>query len=210
MEYPKVNSLFKRREKDRSFILGDYSCPEFELVKRWRVEEKVDGTNVRIVYDPNAQGDKVTILGRSKDSGMPTYLVEFLKNHFTPDRLNQAFGESKYTCTLYGEGYGHTIQSAGPKYRKDVAFMLFDVRVGTFWFTREAAREKAELLQIPFPPDLGIMTEAEIMDFVLSKPASHCSLLPQPMEGIIARTEPLMLFRNGKPVMWKLKVRDFK
>lgn len=87
--------------------------------------------------------------------------------------------------------------------------MLFDVRVGTFWFTREAVREKAEQLEVPMPPDLGIMTEAEIMDFVLSRSQSRCSLLPQPIEGIIARTEPLMLFRNNKPVMWKLKVRDF-
>jgi len=83
MEYPKIHSLFKRREEDHSLILGDYSCQEFELIKRWRVEEKIDGTNIRIVYDPNAEFDKVTILGRSKDSGMPVYLLAFLTNHFT-------------------------------------------------------------------------------------------------------------------------------
>jgi len=208
MSYPKINSLFKRNEKDHSFIIGDYSCQEFELIKRWRVEEKIDGTNVRIIYDPSAE-EKVTILGRSKDSGMPVYLVEFLKNHFTVERLSAIF-DQKYKCILYGEGYGHTIQSAGPRYRKDVSFMLFDVIVGSFWLTREVVREKAEQLQVPFPPELGIMTEAEIVDFIHSKPQSLCSTQPQVMEGIIARTEPLMLFRNGNPLMWKLKVRDFE
>ena len=28
-------------------------------------------------------------------------------------------------------------------------------------------------------------------------------------EGIVARTEPLLLFRNGEPLKWKLKTRDF-
>ncbi len=32
---------------------------------------------------------------------------------------------------------------------------------------------------------------------------------PQIIEGVIARPEPLLLFRTGKPVVWKLKVRDF-
>jgi len=209
MEYPKIHSLFKRNEKDHSFIVGDYSCPEFDLIKRWRVEEKIDGTNVRIVYDPHAEHEKIAILGRSKDSGMPTYLVEFLKNHFTVQRLHETFGEVRHKIILFGEGYGHTIQSAGPKYRKDVNFMLFDILIGSFWLTREVVQEKATLLQVPFPPELGIMTEVEIVDFVKSKPQSLCSATPQVIEGIIARPEPLMLFRNNKPIVWKLKVRDF-
>lgn len=208
MEYPKINSLFKRNKEDNLFILGDYSCQEFDLIKRWRVEEKIDGTNVRIIYDPEAQGDKVTILGRSKDSGLPAYLIEFLKSHFTVERLKGAF-DTKYKCILYGEGYGHTIQSAGPNYRKDVSFMLFDIVVGSFWLTREVVQEKAALLQLAAPPELGIMTETEILNFIHSKPQSLCSVKPQVLEGIVARPEPLMLFRNGKPIMWKLKVRDF-
>ena len=30
------------------------------------------------------------------------------------------------------------------------------------------------------------------------------------MEGIVARSHPLMLFRNGNPVMFKLKAIDYK
>ena len=29
-------------------------------------------------------------------------------------------------------------------------------------------------------------------------------------EGIVARSHPLMLFRNGKPMMFKLKVEDYE
>lgn len=209
MEYPKINSLFKRNEHDHSFIMHDYSCPEFPLIKTWRVEEKIDGTNIRIIYNPLSNEEKVTFHGRSKDSKMPDYIHDFLKNHFTVEKLNAAFGDLKSSVILYGECYGKNIQTAGPFYRKDVHFMLFDVLVGHWWLTREAIREKAACLDVPTPPDLGSMTEAEIMAFIHSKPLSLCSDKSQVMEGIIARPEPLLLFRNGKPLVWKLKVKDF-
>ncbi|HSW73681.1 MAG TPA: RNA ligase family protein [Candidatus Limnocylindria bacterium] len=207
MEYPKINSLFKRNQ-DNSFIFGDYSCPEFTLIKQWRIQEKIDGTNVRIIFDPAAD-EKVVILGRSKDSGMPTFLVEYLKNHFTTERLSTVL-DTTHKSILYGEGYGNRIQSAGPFYRKDVGFMLFDIHIGSFWLTREAVQEKAQQLAVAYPPDLGIKTETEIIEFVQSKPHSLCSYRAQVMEGIIARPEPLLLFRNNKPLVWKLKVRDFE
>lgn len=211
MEYPKINSLFKRNDKNHSLIIGDYSCKEFDLISHWRIEEKIDGTNVRVVYDPNAiDENKISFFGRSNDSQMPAHLLEFLKSHFTLDRLNSVFSDSQSKFTLYGEGYGHNIQSAGLFYCKEVGFMLFDILASSWWLTREVIQEKAIQLQLPTPPDLGIMTKNEILDFVQSKSQSKCSIKPMVMEGIVARTEPLMLFRNGKPIMWKLKVKDFE
>lgn len=210
MEYPKIHSLFKRSEQDHSFIMGDYACEEFGLIKRWQIEEKIDGTNIRVEYDPHAEADQqVTFYGRSKDSQMPEHLLVVLKQHFTPERLHAVFGDIRSKCTLYGEGYGNNIQAAGPFYRPDVFFMLFDILVGNWWLAREAVAEKAALLTVPVPPILGTMSEEEIIAFVQSKPASQCSAKPQVIEGIIARPQPLLLFRNGKPVIWKLKVRDF-
>ena len=50
--YPKIKSLFKRDEKTFKFT-DEYSCPEFELLKglRWVATEKVDGTNIRVIFD---------------------------------------------------------------------------------------------------------------------------------------------------------------
>lgn len=211
MEYPKINSLFKRNKIDNALIMNDYACPEFSLIKQWQIEEKIDGTNIRIIYDPLAESieDKIAILGRSKDSAMPAHLFEFLKNYFTLDRLEYVLAGAKSRCTLYGEGYGHNIQSAGPFYRKTVGFMLFDILIGHWWLTRKDVVQKAQDLEIPFPPTLDIMNEQEIINFVQSEPASRCTIKPYVMEGIIARPEPLILFRNGQPLMWKLKVKDF-
>ena len=211
MEYPKIHSLWKRTsETDHTFLVGDYSCEEFGLITRWSVEEKIDGMNVRIVYEPSSEGNfVVSFLGRSKDSKMSDYVLEYLKNYFTIEKLFKAFGEAKTKVTLYGEVYGFNVQASGPFYKEELGFMLFDIFVGHWWFTREAIKEKAVLLGVPTPPELGMMTEQEIIEFVKSKPQSRCSIKSQVMEGIIARTEPVLLFRNGRPVVFKLKVKDF-
>lgn len=227
MEYVKINSLWKREgwyfdqdkkkspdyQKGRqSFIIGDYSEEEFGAIKRWRVEEKVDGTNIRITFDMNKVVTKeplVSFGGRTDNAQIPCRLLDYLQSHFTEERMFTRFAGKTLQCILFGEGYGPKIQKGGENYRKTPGFILFDVWVGGWWLKREDVQQIAKELEIEHCPDLGVMTEDEIVEFVKAKPLSRCSETPQVMEGIIARSEPLMLFRNGKPLMWKLKCKEF-
>ena len=202
MLYPKINSLWKR-DDDHLLMPGHYSCEEFGSITKWRVEEKIDGTNIVVKF---VDGE-VSFSGRTKKADIPKHLLEYLTNHFTVDRLASLFPEGK-RVTLYGEGYGPKIQT-GDFYRPDVSFMLFDILVDHWWFTRDDLQNLGDQLDLPTPPDLGVMTEQEIIDYVKSKPDSLCSIKPQVTEGVICRPQPLMLFRNGKPIMWKLKVKEF-
>jgi hypothetical protein len=110
---------------------------------------------------------------------------------------------------LFGEGYGPKIQASGGNYRKDVGLIIYDVLVGSWWLKRADVLAISQQLGIPMVPQLGIMSEEEIVAFVKSKPLSQCSLNPQMMEGVVCRSEPLMLFRSGKPLIWKLKCKEF-
>ena len=75
---------------------------------------------------------------------------------------------------------------------------------------RNKVEEFAELLFIEPVPDLGIKTKDEIIEFIKSKPVSKIAQTEgHIMEGVVVQTEPLVLFRNGNPLKWKLKVRDF-
>ena len=51
MKYPKIETLFNRDENFK-IVEGNYRLPEFENVTNWTITEKVDGTNVRIIYQP--------------------------------------------------------------------------------------------------------------------------------------------------------------
>lgn len=203
MDYPKINSLWKRAG-DHSFIVGDYSCAEFALINNWRVEEKIDGTNIVVHYLDTT----VSYQGRTQNAAIPPFLVAYLENHVTSELMSTVFPENK-SVVLFGEGYGGRIQASGPSYRDDVGFMLFDALVDGLWQTREELARIGDQLNLPVPPQLGVMTEAEIVDLVKSKPLSRCSIKPQAIEGVVVRSEPLLLFRNGNPLTWKLKVRDF-
>ncbi len=234
MQYPKINSLWKRqgwyfeegKKKDpsyqegrQSFIIGDYAIPEYSLIKKWRIEEKIDGTNIRILFT-KVCGNKTipSILGRTAEANIQSCLLPVLQNLATWESFDKIFPMETSKCpaaaaeelVLYGEGYGHNIQSAGPKYRKDAAFILFDVQLNRHFMPRECVEEIASKLSIPVVPTLGVFTEDEIVEFVKSKPQSLCSIEPQTIEGIIARTDPQLFTGNSGRVMWKLKCKEFK
>ena len=225
MEYPKINSLWKREgwyfdegkkksaeyQKGRqSFIMGDYAQPEFGNIKKWSVDEKVDGTNIRIFY----QDGKVRFGGRTKDAQIPCHLFDYLQSAFGDWKLGRVFpckeNEPYPYVIIFGEGYGPKIQAGGGNYRNDPGFIVFDVYCGGWWLKRESVMEVAHSLGVSMVPQLGVMNEDEIIEFIKNKPLSKCSNIPQMMEGVVCRPEPMMLYRDGKPIMWKLKCKEFK
>jgi hypothetical protein len=206
-KYPKINTLFKREtEKPCRIILGEYALEEFANIKYWQVQEKVDGTNIRINWD----GEIVQFGGKTDKAKISPDLLFALHKLFTVEKMRNEFPDvyPELSVTLYGEGYGAGIQT-GANYRPKPGFILFDVRVGKWWVKRVDCVKIANALSIPIVPLIvNWMTLSEIVEFVRSKPKSHCSLIKQPMEGIVAKTD--LLLRNGERVWFKLKARDFK
>lgn len=232
MLYPKINSLWKRQgwyldegkkhNRDyqtgrQSFIVGDYTCDEFGLINKWRVEEKIDGTNIRVklhnrfIFGPK-DGGFVEFGGRTDEANLPAHLYKHLSQIFTLS-INKLLFEVIPSATeiiLFGEGYGPKIQKGGGNYRDDVGFILFDCWAGSRWSTREELKALGALLSIPTPHDYGLMTESEIIELVKSKPDSKTAIRPMTIEGVICRSEPLLIANlDNRPVMWKLKCKEF-
>lgn len=211
IKYPKINSLWKRKglEYDKNerkdFIEGDYACPEFALIKHWHVEEKIDGTNIRILFEKET--GKVRFGGRTDNASIPAFLLDFLQDHFTPERLDDVFDSD---AILFGEGYGPKIQKVGSLYSDSNGFCLFDVRIGHYWLKREDVYDVAGKLDVPHAPLIGEPKEGTIVDFIKSKPKSRFAKYDMKMEGVMCRANPQLFCRSGDPVMFKLKCNDFK
>lgn len=222
MEYVKINSLWKReayvkglaKGKHGPLIVGAYSEPEFGAINRWHVTEKIDGTNIRIYYSKrtglHGEMKEVSFSGRTDDAQLPPHLLKYLQAHFTEERFSEYFKDADVNVILYGEGYGPKIQSCGGNYRREAGFIIFDVKIGEWWLKQMDVEIVAKCLDIPCAPFLGFMNEYEIVEYVKSKPKSLCSLTPQVMEGVVCRSEPLMMFRHGGPIMCKLKCKEFE
>lgn len=202
-EYHKIQSVYKRDEKTKKFILGDWSLPELAYLKDlvWTWDEKIDGTNIRIHWD----GTTRTFGGRTDNAAIPATLVKRLEVLFTPDKMKEAFGEAH--ATLYGEGFGAKIQSGG-NYLPDQDFILFDVLIGDFWLERHNVQEIADKLGLRLTTIRGEGTLAEAIEFV--KAGFKSVIGTADAEGLVCRPKVQLFNRKGERIVVKVKTRDFR
>jgi len=210
-KYPKIETLFNRDEKFK--VTNEIRLPEFNNIKRWYVTEKIDGTNIRIIYTPE---EKLIFRGRTDNASIPTFLLEELQSIFTVEKIKAILNNPvEQGLCLYGEGYGAKIQKGGGNYNQYNSFRLFDVWIDGWWLEWDSIVETAEKLNIKTVPLLGIapMNTKEAINFVkgimFSEVANEEGIAGHKAEGIVARAYPTMLFRRGNPIKWKLKLKDF-
>jgi hypothetical protein len=229
-KYPKINTIWKRDEANRGRIIeGDFARLEFGIIQLWEITEKIDGTNVRVIFEHDKQEDflenrtsehwTVKFGGRTDDAQMSPKLLAVLQALFPIEKFTEVFwrddveeGEPNLPSkvVLYGEGYGAGIQKGGGLYCKTPSFILFDVNIDGWWLERDDVNDIARKLGIKSVPTYGLMDYYAVTEFVKSRPNSLIAEEPKEIEGIVARSYPLMLFRSGQPITWKMKVRDFK
>lgn len=205
-EYHKIITAWKRDPANRhkTLLRDEWATPEFEALAslNWTWEEKVDGTNVRVIWD----GHKVRFGGRTDNAQMPTFLLDRLMELFPEDAVEAVFGES--AAVLYGEGYGAKIQKGGGSYIPDgCSLALFDVRVGEFWLKRIDVDDVAGQLSLTRAPFVGVGPLGAAMALAESGFASR--LRDTDPEGLVMRPPVDLFTRAGKRVIAKVKIKDF-
>jgi hypothetical protein len=187
---------------------GQYALPEFDYLKDcwWIVTEKVDGTNIRVMWD----GNTVTFGGKTDDTQIPAHLANHLLGRFTERIMQSVFGDEGRVC-LYGEGYGAKIQKSGGRYRGDAGFIMFDANIGGTWLRRDDVADISEKLLTSVVPVIGIMTLPEIYEYVKSGCGHSCIAEDKTlmMEGVVARPVVELFARDGSRIITKLKTKDF-
>lgn len=207
-EYHKIEGLFKRDEVTKKLLGDEYRNPVVEMLKNceWEFTEKIDGTNVRIVWD----GHKVSFYGRTDRAELPKRLVEALEVAFGGEVNEQIFEEhfGETEVILYGEGYGAKIQKGGGDYRSDNAFILFDVQIGDLFLTRDNVVEIARYFGVDVVPIVLTGTIEDGINFVKSRPNSTIGVAK--MEGVVGRPRVEIRDRRGNRIIVKIKVRDMR
>jgi len=211
--YTKINTIWKRDTNNKNVIMeGEYSKEEFANIRNWIFTEKIDGTNIRVTYDFDAK--TLRFDGKTDNAQIPSKLFAALTDMFSADMFEKIFapkdetGEFPHRVILFGEGYGAGIQNGG-LYRADTGFILFDVLVDTWWLEYTNVSEIAEKFKIECVPMLGIGAIELGIHLVKNKSLSLISKQKRVFEGVVATSYPIMLFRDGEPIKWKLKVKDF-
>lgn len=215
-EYHKIPNVFKRDEQTNKIMDGVWTSPELEFTQNcvWEATEKVDGTNVRVIY-PNEQGG-ITVRGKTDRATLHPHLIEAVHRSFNLDVLREKCASATVDepIIFYGEGYGAGIQKVGVAYRADKAFVLFDVRVGFWWLRRGDVNGLAGALGCEVVPWVKRGPLSALIDFVSTKPSSSVALANGragvPMEGVVCRPYGCeLLSRNGERLIAKIKAVDF-
>lgn len=212
-EYHKIQSVFKRDPKTNRFIDGAWSLPELEYLKNniWVFTEKVDGTNIRVMWN----GEAVSFGGKTDNAQMPMFLLYKLQELFEGTAKKQLFKEQFQKdgvpfgdVCFYGEGYGAKIQKGGGNYKPDgVDFVLFDVKIGEWYLERENVEAIGSLFGIRVVPIIGEGTLAEAISMV--KAGFNSQWGEFQAEGIVARPKMELKSRSGERIITKVKHRDF-
>lgn len=210
-EYTKIETIFERdMEGTKKLIEGKFRNETVEFLKdnQWIGTEKIDGTNIGIVWD----GHKVSYQGRTERAQIPAHLMNKLIEMFggtvNEEVFEQKFGEMQ--VVLFGEGYGAKIQKGGGNYRSDVSFILFDVYLPeqNLWLKRDAVEDIAKTFGVDAVPIVYEGNLAGAVEFVKSKPKSTIGTAD--MEGIVCKPAVDMLDRMGRRLVVKIKVCDFQ
>lgn len=214
--YHKIKTLWTRdpETKWKTLIEGQWDLPVFEALSmaKWDWYEKVDGTNMRVIFAPEGPMDAkgwVEFRGRTDRAQIPAHLTERLDYLFDVDFFFEHFDLDKSgdsTITLYGEGFGPKIQSGG-KYGETVDFCLFDVRIGDMWMEQAFVSELAQQARLQRAPLVGQGTLWDAIyktaDGFLSKWGAFDA------EGLIVRPGVELFDRLGNRVIGKIKLKDF-
>ena len=210
VEYTKIPAVFKRDTGGSKKLIEGVWCDEtVEFLKDapWICTEKIDGTNIGIVWD----GHKVSYQGRTERAQIPAHLmnklIELFGGNDVEELFEQKFGEME--VILFGEGYGAKIQAAGNSYRDDVSFILFDVYLPNqkLWLKRDAVEDIAQTFGIDVVPVILGGTLDEAVSFVKKK--SKSTIGSADMEGLVCRPAVDLLDRFGRRIIVKIKACDF-
>ena len=116
--YQKINTIFKRDNKNVIMQYAGFVSPEFEYLRnlKWRGEEKIDGTNMRIEVTPKIEYQveyynnvdlvetdeilgvhfTVTIKGKTDNAQIPPMLKKYMEDNYPTDKVLNALGLKEF------------------------------------------------------------------------------------------------------------------
>lgn len=215
IEYPKIPGPFKREvsgPNKNKLIPWSWTSPELEFLAdtMWFFTEKVDGTNIRIIWD----GHKPEFRGRTDRAQLPPKLLSALAEMFPEELFEQKFGSD--SVILFGEGYGAGIQKGGGNYRPDNSFILFDVKIADWWLQRKDVEDIAASMGIDVVPIIieetltKTIEDMALFEVVYSEVArsrgKETALVES--EGLVGMPSIPLFSRKGERIIVKLKGCD--
>lgn len=218
-KYPSIETVWERDKATNKLIVGALREPVNHVVGLWHISEKIDGTNIRVIYTPTER-----IIGGRTDAATLNVdviraVADAVPSHATTLEylLNGKDVKDTFLFTIYGEAYGPGIQKNGARYSEFKRFAAFDVRFGDagWWADIDERDGILKGLDVPIVPTFGYVTSIPYTRQQLLSLAprsvvayNHTRDDDVEVEGIVARPKVTINDKHGNRVIWKLCLRD--
>ena len=205
-EYHKRETLYERDEATHrlkpELILKN---PTYALLKSWQFTEKIDGTNIRCIWD--CASGRLTFNGKTDNAQIHADLVKWLYEHVSEETMRTIFPETN--VVIYGEGYGAGIQKGGD-YSSTKKLIVFDILVdGKWWLNWQNTCDVATKLGLDVVPFIGEMTLEDATAMVRAGFQSKLNDGKMKAEGLVGRPAETLFDKKGARLIVKLKTKDF-
>jgi len=221
--YGKIETLYERNmERREDGLKPGALLPELKLknplygaIKEWVFTEKIDGTCMRVEWNPahtNLWPESLIIGGKSDKAQVHGALMTRMQSLFPVDKVREVFPDKP--VTFYGEGYGAGIQKIGTLYRQDKSFIGFDIfmhdadnPMGGWWLSDENMRNVYTRLGIDVVPLIAKAPLEWATQYVAG--GFRSAIGTAVAEGLVGRTVDTLFDCRGQRLICKLKTVDF-
>lgn len=203
-KYQKIKSVWKRQtQKPCPMIYNEWATDTIAMLKNcdWIFTEKIDGTNIRVIWD----GHQISFKGRNEKSSIPETITALLTEMFQGEEMEQLFEQTfgEKEVIIYGEGYGGNIQKAGPLYG-DYSFIVFDIKIDGKYLEWYVAEQLAIDLGLTTTPVVLKGALDEGIEAVVEGFPSFVADSPLEAQGLVGRLEHTVYDSKGERVTVKL------
>lgn len=203
MEYHKIETLYERDLKTFKVDPSNLKNPTYSLLKSWQFTEKIDGTNIRAIWNNGT----LTFGGKTDNAKIHGDLIKWLYEHVSAAKMAEIFQES--SAVIYGEGYGAGIQKGG-LYSPTKKFIVFDVLVADkWWLNWENTCDVAANLGLDVVPFVGEFSLEQATEMVKQGFPSLLGEGQMRAEGLVGRPAETLFDKKGHRLIVKLKTKDF-
>ena len=208
-EYPKIETLYERDMDTFKVKPGVFRNPVYNLLKTWHWTEKINGTNIRCIWNPQLTTENLIFHGRTDAAEIHKDLMAHLQNTVLSAKLFEVFSANQ--VVIYGEGYGAGIQKGGGDYSPTKKFIVFDILVdGKWWLSYKDMVDVVNKLGLDVVPSFGETSLEEATEYVRMGFLSRIAINPnKKAEGLVGRPAETLFDKRGNRLIVKLKTKDF-
>ncbi len=180
-----------------------YKSQDILLFKECYALEKIHGTSAHIGF----RSGQIHF----HSGGAPN---EAFVKLFDQTSLLAAFEQiGQPDITIYGEAYGGKLQRMSHTYGPNLAFIVFDVKVGDHWLSVPKAAKVAADLGLEFVPYQLIPATVEAIDAARDAPSVLAVIRgcgsDKTREGVVLRPPIELTRNNGSRIMCKHRIYEY-